>query len=75
MAKKNFKSAATASMQVPNIGQIKPSEEVKEKRKVTTFLLKPSIQKRFKIVCVEKELKIGDELEGMFVKWLEEQEN
>ncbi len=78
MAKKSFKNAASASIQVPKIAQTdksKQPKEKKEKREVTTFLLKPSLKKRFKIVCVEKDLKVGDELESMFIKWLEENED
>lgn len=80
MAKKSFKDAASASIQVPKIAQSKPSKEakevkeVKEKRKVTTVLMKPSLYKRFKITCIEKDLKVGDELEGMFNDWLKKNE-
>ena len=77
MAKKNFKGVASTSMQVPKIAQTersKQTKEVKEKRKVTTILVKPSIYKRFKMVCLMNDFVIGDEQEGMFLKWLEEQE-
>jgi len=79
MAKKSFKGAATSSIKIPTQqGQEKKRKVTKgaenEARKVTTYLLKPSIQKRFKIVCIEKDLKVQDEVESMFLKWLEENE-
>lgn len=78
MAKKSFKDAASASIAMPKMETSKREVETNkptEKRRVTTILLKASLQKRFKMVCVEKDLKIGDEQEEMFLKWLKENED
>ncbi len=44
-----------------------------EKTKCTTFSIDPAVAWRFRDVCRDKELKMSAVVNGLIVKWLEEQ--
>ncbi len=76
MAKKSFKDQADSSMRIPtmqsNTSQKKEQIAPAEKRTRTSILVKPSLFRDFKLICLDERYVMADELEKMFERFKKE---